>query len=249
MRKNIIIGNWKMNTDFKSGISFVSNIEQKIKNINIEAGIAPQSPLLKDLKNKSKNLIIAAQNCHFESKGAFTGEISINILKEIGITHVILGHSERRAMYNETDESVNLKNIALLKQNLVPILCVGETFDEYKKKQTFKIIKNQIHKAYKNINKLDAKRSVIAYEPIWAIGTGKTATPEIAQNVCKFIRDELANIFDQPTAELIRIQYGGSVNSDNIISLLKQNDIDGALVGGASLNVDSFWKLLQNSTR
>ena len=246
MRKNIIIGNWKMNKTYKDSIKFVKLMDSKCKELNMEVGIAAPYLFLKDMKTESKNLIIASQNCYFKPQGAFTGEISIGMLKEINISHIIIGHSERRQIFNETDELINLKNKAILENGLVSIVCCGETLKQYENKETVKIVGDQIEKAYKNIGKELASKSIIAYEPIWAIGTGKTATSEIAQNVCKSIRNKLAKIYDEKTSQSIRIQYGGSVNAKNVKELLEQEDIDGALVGGASINTDSFLSLVKN---
>ncbi len=245
MRKNIIIGNWKMNKTDKSALKFIKAVDPKCKNLTVDAGIAAPSLWLKELKANSKNLIIAAENCHFESKGAFTGEISIDMLDEIKITHVIVGHSERRQMFNETNETVNLKVIALLAKGLIPIICCGETLKEYEGKKTLSVVSSQITAAFKGVDKAQAVKTIVAYEPIWAIGTGKTATSQIAQGTCKAIREVLAKIFDKETAEQIRIQYGGSVKPANVKELLSQPDIDGALVGGASVEEESFLQLIK----
>ncbi len=245
MRKSIIIGNWKMNKNYAEALKFVKIIDSNCAKLNLEAGIAAPYLYLNDLAKISKHLIVAAQNCFFEEKGAFTGEISINMLKDIKVTHVIIGHSERRTIFGESDELINKKNKAILEKGLIPIICCGETLDQYNKKKTLNVVHNQIKLAFQGIDKSLASKAIIAYEPIWAIGTGKTATPEIAQNVCKEIRKKLIQIYDNQTADNIRIQYGGSVTPENVKTILIQEDIDGALVGGASLDENSFMKLIK----
>lgn len=245
MRKSIIIGNWKMNKNLSETLNFIKEIEPKCKHLNMDAGVAVPFIYLKEAKKNAKNLIIAAQNCYFEDSGAFTGEVSVNMLKDIGITHIIIGHSERREIFHETDELINQKNKAILEKGLIPIVCCGETLAQYNKKETLKVVYKQLEKAYKDISKELVEKSVIAYEPIWAIGTGKTATAEIAQNICKAIREKISKLYDNETAQKIRIQYGGSVKPDNIEELLSQPDIDGALVGGASLEGSSFIQLIE----
>ncbi|ASP28658.1 triosephosphate isomerase [Spiroplasma corruscae] len=246
MRKNIIIGNWKMFKTNSEAVEFVKEVESKL-NIgdNLTAGIAVPSVMLSDVKKVAKKLIISAQNCFFEAEGAFTGEISIKMLKNIGVDHVVIGHSERRDIFCENDEMINKKNLALLKENLTPILCCGESLETYESGKTKEWVKKQITEAFKNVSKEDAKKVVIAYEPIWAIGTGKVATPEIAQDICKEIRMMIKDLYDESVSDVILIQYGGSVKPENIKEILSQPDIDGALVGGASLQVDSYLGLLK----
>lgn len=244
MRKKIIIGNWKMNNSLKESLDFLKATDSKLKNLAIDVGIAPPYLWLKDLRLKSKNLIISAQNCYFKNKGAFTGEVSISMLKEINIEYVIIGHSERRLMFNETDELVNLKAKALLANNLKPIICVGETLKEYQENKTLLVVTSQIKNALLDIKENEIDNIIIAYEPIWAIGTGLAATAEIAQNLCKNIRMIISELYNNEVAKKVRIQYGGSVKPNNIKRILNQKDIDGALVGGASLLPDSFLKLV-----
>ncbi|AHB35991.1 triose-phosphate isomerase [Spiroplasma apis] len=246
MRKQIIIGNWKMFKTNSEAVKFIQNIESKLTiKENLIAGIAAPAIMLADIKKSSKNLVIAAQNCYFEKEGAFTGEISIPMLKDINVDYVVIGHSERRDIFGETDELINSKVKALLDSNLTPILCCGESLETYESGKTIEWVKSQIEKNLKDVTAEQAKKVVIAYEPIWAIGTGKVATPEIAQNVCKEIRQIIKNIYNEEVANEVLIQYGGSVKPENIKEILAQEDIDGALVGGASLVEDSYLGLLK----
>ncbi|AGR40867.1 triose-phosphate isomerase [Spiroplasma taiwanense] len=245
MRKQIIVGNWKMFKNNSEAVQFVKSIEEKIvKNENLIAGIAVPSVMLSDVKKIAKNIIIAAQNCYFEKEGAFTGEISIPMLQDLSINYVVIGHSERRNIFGETDEMINKKLKALLSANMTPILCCGESLKTYEKGKTVDWVKSQISNAFEGVSAEEAKKVVIAYEPIWAIGTGKVATPEIAQNVCKEIREIIKNLYNQEISDQILIQYGGSVKPENIKDILEQEDIDGVLVGGASLVVDSYLGLI-----
>ncbi|AKU80214.1 triose-phosphate isomerase [Spiroplasma turonicum] len=246
MRKKIIIGNWKMFKSNKEAVEFITEVESKLNlNSDTVAGIAVPFTMLSDARKAAKKLVISAQNCYFEKEGAFTGEISIPMLKSINVDYVVIGHSERRDIFKETDEMINEKNKALLASGLTPILCCGESLETYEAGKTIEWVKNQIVKAFKGISEEDAKKVVIAYEPIWAIGTGKVATPEIAQNVCSEIRSIIKDIYNDNVSQAILIQYGGSVKPDNISDILNQDDIDGALVGGASLQVESFLGLLK----
>jgi len=246
MRKQIIIGNWKMFKTNSEAVKFIQNIESKLTiKENLIAGIAAPAIMLADIKKSSKNLVIAAQNCYFEKEGAFTGEISIPMLKDINVNYVVIGHSERRDIFGETDELINSKVKALLDSNLTPILCCGESLETYESGKTIEWVKSQIEKNLKDVTTEQAKKIVIAYEPIWAIGTGKVATPEIAQSVCKEIRQIIKNIYNEEVANEVLIQYGGSVKPENIKEILAQEDIDGALVGGASLVEDSYLGLLK----
>ena len=190
-------------------------------------------------------MIVAAQNCHFKENGAYTGEISIPMLEEIGINWVIIGHSERRTYDNETDEKCNLKIKALLAKDMVPVYCVGETLAQFEAGQTKEVVGTQVRDGLKDLTKEQVKKLVVAYEPVWSIGTGKNASTEIAQDICKFIRDELRALFAE-VADEIRILYGGSVKPENIKAYLSCPDVDGALVGGASLKIDSYEALLNN---
>ncbi len=196
---------------------------------------------------KGKYIGLAAQNMHFEPKGAFTGEISAAMLKDAGCTHVIVGHSERRQYFCETDEGVNKKVKAALAAELLPIVCIGESLDEREAGTTFRVIETQLNDGLKGLSPDEAKRIIVAYEPVWAIGTGRTATPAQAQEVHAFIREKLSAAFGKDVADGIRILYGGSVTPDNIKNLMAMEDIDGALVGGASLKAESFSALVNYS--
>ncbi|WDA54764.1 MAG: triose-phosphate isomerase [Spiroplasma endosymbiont of Drosophila atripex] len=246
-RKKIIIGNWKMYKNIEETQFFLNEFNKllKTKTIKYDYGIAASFTNLPLLKmNKTSALIIAAQNCHYETEGAYTGEISIKMLKDMMVSHVIIGHSERRMYFNEVDETINKKLHSLFNANIIPILCCGETLNQYENKETNEVIKNQIKLALKNIKVENIAKLVIAYEPIWAIGTGKTATAQQAQTVCKMIREFISELYNKNVAEQVRIQYGGSVKPDNIKLILSEPDIDGALVGGASLVPQSFFDLL-----
>ena len=241
--------NWKMNMDMKEAVSFIDRFKVLIKNIKKnEIVICPPFTLLyefKKLLNKT-NIILGAQNMYFEEKGAFTGEISALMLKDIGCEYVILGHSERRQYFNENDRLINQKIKTALKHNLKPILCVGETLGQKTSNQTTKIIKNQLLNCLNTIDGSAMKNIVIAYEPVWAIGTGKNATPEQAEDVHKFIRGLLSNMYNERVSNNTRIIYGGSVKESNIKNLMKMKNINGALVGGASLDAKGFGKICVN---
>ncbi|MDF9867464.1 triosephosphate isomerase [Bacilli bacterium PM5-3] len=239
MRKPIIIGNWKMNMSINGGVDFLKELEKV--NADIEVGIACQSISLIDMKKHSDYVLIGAQNVNDNLSGAYTGELSAELLEEAKIDFCIIGHSERRQYYNESDEAVNKKAKLLLDKNIMPVICVGETLEQYEKNQTREVIEKQISIAAKD---LDITKCVIAYEPVWAIGTGKSATSQIAQDVCKLIRTQISSMYSEKEANEVRIQYGGSVNPENIKELMSCLDIDGALVGGASLKIDSFEKLI-----
>ncbi|WP_425378379.1 triose-phosphate isomerase [Spiroplasma endosymbiont of Polydrusus pterygomalis] len=245
MRKKIIIGNWKMYKTTSETIDFFKEVDHACVDLTVDAGVAVPFVNLALAKQHAHNLIIAAQNCHYEDLGAFTGEISVDMLKDLKLTHVIIGHSERRQMFNETDETVNLKAKKILAKGMVPIICCGETLEQYEKNQTQQVVESQIEKALQGIDLEDVKTIVISYEPIWAIGTGKTAIAEIAQNVCAIIRVKIASLYDEVVANVVRIQYGGSVKPENIKELLAQPDIDGALVGGTSLEPKAFLGLVK----
>jgi triosephosphate isomerase len=188
----------------------------------------------------AKNLIVAAENCHFEDSGAYTGEVSVPMLQELGLKYCIIGHSERRQMFGDTNETVNKKAHRLFKAGMTPILCVGETLADFEAGKTAQVVSTEIKECLAGLQAEDVANIVIAYEPIWAIGTGKTATTEIAQNTCHMIRCQIAEMFGDEVAQKVRIQYGGSVKAGNIAELLAAGDIDGALIGGASLKADSF---------
>lgn len=245
MRKPIIAGNWKMNNTIQESINLVNEIKSYTLDKDVEAVICVPFISLSEVKNllKGSEIKLGAQNMHWEEKGAFTGEISPIMLKEIGTDYCIIGHSERRQYFNETDESVNLKLKSALKYGILPIICVGETLEEREENRAEEVVKNQIIKGLEGIAAESIKDIVIAYEPIWAIGTGKTASSDDANNMCAFIRSIIGDLYSGEK-ENIRIQYGGSVKPDNIKELMEKSDIDGALVGGASLKADDFQKLI-----
>ena len=245
MRKPIIAGNWKMHKTIVEALEFIDDVKNKLNNDKVEAVICAPFTLLKDLKEATKgtDIKIGAQNMHFEENGAFTGEISPLMLKELDMDYVVIGHSERRQYFNETDETVNKKVLKALEIGIDPILCVGETLEEREAGNTKDICKAQVEKALENVSQKDLKKVVIAYEPVWAIGTGKTATSEDANDVISYIRQVVANLY-KDLANEVRIQYGGSVKPSNIAEIMNQSDIDGALVGGASLKANDYVELV-----
>jgi len=240
MRKPIIAGNWKMNNGPKEAVAFADSIKNKIKPGGAEVVFCVPyvslTPVMDALSGTG--IAVGAQNMHFEDSGAFTGEISGKMLAAMGVPYVIIGHSERRAYFAETDETVNLKTRKALSVGLKPIVCVGETLIQREQGITVDLVRLQTRIALRDISKEDAKNVVIAYEPVWAIGTGRTATDEQAEEACAAVRTVLSEIYDTATAEAIRIQYGGSVTKDNAKALFSMPNIDGGLVGGASLKPD-----------
>lgn len=247
MRRPIIAGNWKMYKTIAQAVEFANEIKNESETENVDAVICAPFTIIKDLKAAlaGTNVSVGAQNFHYEDEGAFTGEISAKMLLEIGAEYVIIGHSERRQYFNETDETVNLKAKKALTVGLTPIICVGESLEQRESGITQDIVKGQVIEAYRGINPQDAEKTVIAYEPIWAIGTGKTATSAQANEVCSQIREELSAIYGASISEKIRIQYGGSVKPGNVKEIMSQSDIDGALVGGASLVAEDYLKLIK----
>lgn len=248
MRKNIIAGNWKMNKTLSEATQFVDDVVAKIPaDEKVEAIVCAPFPYLASLieKTKGTNLKVSAQNMHFEDNGAFTGEVSPIMLTDIGVTHVVLGHSERREYFAETDETVNKKTHAAFNHGLTPIVCVGETLEQREANETKSLVETQVKKAIAGLSNEQVAKTIIAYEPIWAIGTGKTASSEDANEVCAHIRNVVKEATDEATAQAVVIQYGGSVKPSNVDELLAQSDIDGALVGGASLEADSFLQLVE----
>lgn len=250
MRRKLLLGNWKMNKTVSEAKEFALNAKdlgKLAKQNKVDMGICVPyidlAPVKKILKN---SLIVGAENCHELDHGAYTGEVSIPMLLDLGITWCIIGHSERRTYYNETSEACNKKILALLKNNMVPVYCCGETLETYEEGKTKEFVKEQIIKGFKDVSKEDAIKVVIAYEPIWSIGTGKNASKEIAEDVCKFIRKTIKDLYDTKTSNKVRILYGGSVKPNNIKEYLYCDNIDGALVGGASLDVNSYKELLTN---
>ncbi len=236
----------KLSSEAKEFAIASKPLAQKAKENNIDLGVAPTYLSLAATKeNASKDMIVAAQNCHFNDHGAFTGEISIPMLQEFGIDWCLIGHSERRTYDNETDEKCNAKIKALIANKMVPVYCVGETLEQFEAGQTKEVVSRQVRVGLKELNAEQVKDLVVAYEPVWSIGTGKNASTEIAQDVCGFIRGVLKDLFGK-VADDIRILYGGSVKPENIKAYLSCPDVDGALVGGASLKIDSYEALLNN---
>lgn len=246
MRKKIIAGNWKMNKTRDEALQFIYAVSEKLPSLDeVDSAICAPFLLLRTLsKRQGDNLRIGAQNMHYADSGAYTGEISADMLTTIGVTYVIIGHSERRAMFNETDETVNLKLKKAFEKGLIPILCVGETLEEREKGHEKKIVKAQLEKDLEGLTKQDIEHLVIAYEPIWAIGTGRTATSEQAEEMCAYVRKVVKDLYGQ-VADKMRVQYGGSVKVSNIDEILSMPNIDGALVGGASLKAEDFVKLVE----
>ena len=246
MRKKVIAGNWKMNMLPNEAISMISNLAPLVKDADSEVVLCvPYTDLFYSLLTaQGTNIKIGAQNMHFEEKGAYTGEISGKMLKSIGVEYVIIGHSERRQYFAETDETVNKKLKAAFANDLKPIVCVGETLNERESGKAFEIITNQTQKALDGLSGEQVANTIIAYEPVWAIGTGKTATSEDANEACKKIREKIAKIYGQNVADRVIIQYGGSMKPENAKELLEMSDIDGGLIGGASLKAESFGKIV-----
>ena len=246
MRRKVIAGNWKMNMLPDETIKFIEEFAPLVKDTKNEVILCvPYTDLFYALLNvQGTNIKIGAQNMHFEEKGAYTGEVSPQMLKAINVEYVIIGHSERRQYYNETDETVNKKIKAAFNVGLKPIVCVGETLEEREAGKTAEIITNQTKLALEGLTNEQVENTIIAYEPIWAIGTGKTATSEDANNSIKEIRNKIAEIYGQNTASRVIIQYGGSVKSSNAKELFSTSDIDGGLVGGASLKAEEFSKIV-----
>jgi len=248
MRKKVIAGNWKMNKTIDEAKQFAAEAAEKLPdNENTESIICAPFPFLDALVQKTKGtqVKIGAQNMHFEASGAYTGEVSPAMLQDLGVTHVVLGHSERREHFAETDESVNKKTLAAFEHVLTPIVCVGETLEQREANETMDHVKMQVEKALENVTEDQVANTIIAYEPIWAIGTGKKASSEEANEVCTHIRKVIEALTSKETAEGVIIQYGGSVKPETIDELLAQSDIDGALVGGASLDIASFLQLTE----
>ena len=244
MRKKIIAANWKMNMTTSEGASFIEDLVLEIKNFD-EAEIVIIPPFtalsrLSEIITKIPSLTLGAQNMWHETSGAFTGEISASMLREFFTRYVVLGHSERRTIFDETDEMVNLKVKAAHAASLRPILCIGETLDERDGGRHHQVLAKQLKGSLAEVNSAQMLDTVIAYEPVWAIGTGRSASPEQAQEAHAFIRQTLAEMFDQATAAKVRIQYGGSVKPGNAADLISRDDIDGFLVGGAALDPASF---------
>ena len=246
MRIPIIAGNWKMNKTISEGVALINEIKDVADNTDVEAVVCVPYVSLQAVKKEleGSKVKLGAQNMHWEESGAFTGEISPLMLKEIGVDYVVLGHSERRQYFNETDETVNKKIKAALSHDIKPILCIGETLEQRENGEAKDVIKSQILKAIEEIDANDMAKIVVAYEPIWAIGTGKTSSSEDANEMISFIRVALEEKYGEDTSEEVRIQYGGSVKPNNVSEIMSQSDIDGALVGGASLKAEDFTQLV-----
>ena len=246
MKKKVIAGNWKMNKLPNEAINFIDKLTPLVKDTENEVILCvPYTDLFYALLTaQGTNIKIGAQNMHFEEKGAYTGEVSASMLKSIGVEYVIIGHSERRQYFNETDETVNKKVKAAFEHDLKPIVCVGETLEQREEGKAEEIITTQTQKALDGLTHEQIQNTIIAYEPIWAIGTGKTATSEDANNAIKSIRYKICQIYGQNVGKSIIIQYGGSVKSANCKELFTTSDIDGGLVGGASLEPEEFAKIV-----
>jgi len=248
MRTPIMAGNWKMYKTAREAVDFVARLQKELGNWDeTEAVVAPSFVALALVAERLKGtkIAVAAQDCFWEEQGAYTGEVSVPMLRDAGCRYVIIGHSERRAYFGEGDEQVNKKVRAVLAHGLRPIICVGESLEQRDKGDTETVVERQVKEGMKGLGEAATQAMVVAYEPIWAIGTGKTASPGQAQEVHAFIRKLLSDIFGPEGAEAIRIQYGGSVKPDNVDELMAQPDIDGALVGGGSLEVESFARIVR----
>ena len=251
MRKPLIAGNWKMNKNSGESVELVSELRKMVSDVKeVEMVVAPPYTALGSVADaiKGSNIFLSAQNIFWEESGAFTGEVAPLMLKDIGCQYVIVGHSERRQYFGETNETVNKRLKAALKVSLTPIVCIGEVLEEREADKTLDVIGQQLKEGLNGLSADEMGKVVIAYEPVWAIGTGKTATPDQAQEVHQFIRKLISQIFSETVAEGVRILYGGSVKPDNVDQLMSQKDIDGALVGGASLKADSFARIVKFNT-
>ena len=250
-RSAVIAGNWKMNKTPNEAKALLNELAPMVKDADCEViACVPFVDLTAALEaTEGTNIKIGAENCHWEESGAFTGEISPKMLAEMGVPYVVLGHSERRQYFGETDETVNKRTKAALKAGLKPIVCVGELLWERECDITEEVIARQIKLDLFDISAEDVKKTIIAYEPVWAIGTGKTATADQAQEVCGFIRATLAKLYGQETADAVTIQYGGSMNADNCEELLAKPDVDGGLIGGASLVAEKFQPIVAAASK
>lgn len=250
MRKPFIAGNWKMHNGIRETKEFFARfLGMYLDSSEVDVAIAPVYTAIEAAKNacKGRRIYIGAQNMHMEDKGAFTGEIAPGMLKELDVDFVILGHSERRHVFGETNNTIALKLKKAVVEGLLPILCVGETLQERENEKTETVLREQLDTAFNNLDAKEAARAIVAYEPVWAIGTGKTATPRIAGDAHIFIRNRIKELYNAVAAEDMRILYGGSVKPANARELLSVPDIDGALIGGASLQPDSFAEIIKIS--
>ena len=253
MRRRIIAGNWKMNRGVDASASLATDIAARISVYadRVDLVLCPTFLALGKVAEavKGSGIEVGAQDCYYENEGAFTGEVNPGLIKDAGASYCIIGHSERRALMGETDRAVNLKAKGALKAGITPIVCVGETLEEKQAEDTLGVVSGQVMRAFAGISAADAGKCVIAYEPVWAIGTGLNATAETAQQVCAAIRETLRTSHGDGAASRVRIQYGGSVKGDNIESFMAEPDIDGALVGGASLKPDDFARIAAASAK
>ena len=250
-RRTVIAGNWKMNNTPSQALKLIEELKPLVKNADCDVVVCvPYVDLLVVIAAcKDSNIKVGAQNLHFEPKGAYTGEISADMLKEIGAQYVVIGHSERREYFGETDETVNKKVHAALNAGITPILCCGESLSQREDGVTGEWVRSQIKIALKGITAAQVQKIIIAYEPIWAIGTGKTATSDQADEVCGIIRQVIAELYDADTAEGVTIQYGGSMNAGNCAELLDKYHVDGGLIGGASLKAPDFSTIVSAGSR
>ncbi len=252
MRKPIIAGNWKMYKDVNEAVELANDIKRSTFDIgNVEIVVCPPFTDLSDVGEMliESNVSLGAQNCYWEAEGAFTGEIAVSMLKSVGCKYVIIGHSERRKYFGETDETVNKRLKAAIDGGLIPIMCVGETLEEREAGKTLEVVKKQVTGGLKGFDEGYIDSLVIAYEPVWAIGTGRTATPQQAQEVHAMIRGLLSEMYSEALSASKRVLYGGSVKPDNIEDLMKEEDIDGGLIGGASLKSASFLDIIKTTTK
>ena len=250
MRKKIIVGNWKMHKTVKEAEAFAKAFYPfalEVSNKSVIVGVAPAYLSLDVVKKNAPKMLVVAQNCHYEPKGAFTSDVSIPMLQELNIDGSLIGHSERRKYQHESNQDCNKKLHALFSNKMLPIYCVGETLEEYEAGKSKEVVEKQLKEGLEGIGGRNVKQLVIAYEPVWSIGTGKNASKEIAQDMCKFIRELICKLYDQDVASEVLIQYGGSVKPENVKEYLACPDIDGVLVGGASLEVEGFKELINNA--
>lgn len=250
MRKTIIAGNWKMNKTPSQAAAFIEELKPLVSEFNhCEIVVCPPATALQTVVAAcaGSNIAVGAQNVHWEASGAYTGELATDMLLDLGVKYVIIGHSERRQYFGETDETVNKRTKAALNAGLIPLTCIGEVLEEREGGKTEEVIERQVRLGFAGLTAEEMARVVVAYEPVWAIGTGKTATPEMAQETHAFIRKVLTDMFNAETAGAVRIQYGGSMNANNAKELVACPDIDGGLIGGASLKSDAFRDLINNA--
>lgn len=246
MRIPFIAGNWKMYKTIREAREFAQTFKRLYHDTDVRTAIFAPFTQLQALKEEfeGSGISVGAQNVHYEKEGAFTGEISIEMLKELSVDYCLIGHSERRQYFGETDRTVNLKLKALLETEILPLVCVGENFQERDEGRAEELVSSQIRAAFDGVDKEKVCRVTVAYEPVWAIGTGRTATPKQANEMCSLIRKTLASVYDEETADMIVIQYGGSVKPENAYDIMNMEEIDGALVGGASLDPSKFIEIV-----